>query len=82
MMSRYAEEMRVSSLASHQNRMRSSDFTSYNFSTYMRGEQEWVTSVNDRLNRASDDRRNGAISKGPKSISNGPFKLVFFTSFF
>jgi len=38
--------------------------------------------VNDRLNSASDDRRNGAISKGPKSISNGPFKLVFFTSFF
>jgi hypothetical protein len=44
MMSRYAEEMRQSSLASHQNRMRSSDFISYKFSTYMRGEQDWVTS--------------------------------------
>ena len=37
--------------------------------------------VNDRLNRASGDRRNGAISKGPKTISNSPFKLAFFTSF-
>ena len=33
MMSRYAEEMRESSLAGHQNRMKSSDFTSYKFST-------------------------------------------------
>ena len=46
MMSRYAEEIRQSSLASHQNRMRSSDFISYKFSTYMRGEQEWVTGLN------------------------------------
>jgi hypothetical protein len=46
MMSRYAEEMRQSSLASHQERMRSGDFISYKFSTYMRGEQEWVTSLN------------------------------------
>ena len=38
--------------------------------------------VNDRLNGASRDRRNGAISKGPKTISNRPFKLVFFTSLF
>jgi len=45
MMSRYAEEMRQSSLASHQNRMKSMDYTSYKFSTYMRGEQEWVTKL-------------------------------------
>jgi hypothetical protein len=46
MMSRYAEEMREASYRSHQNRMRSGDFISYKFSTYMRGEQEWVTSLN------------------------------------
>jgi hypothetical protein len=45
MMSRYAEEIRQSSLASHQNRMKSSDFISYKFSTYMRGEQEWATQL-------------------------------------
>ncbi len=45
MMSRYADEMRQSSLASHQNRLRSDDYISYKFSTYMRGEQEWVTQV-------------------------------------
>ncbi|MDQ1335539.1 MAG: hypothetical protein QG552_2489 [Thermodesulfobacteriota bacterium] len=45
MMSRYADEMRQSSLASHQNRMKSGDFISYKFSTYMRGEQEWVTKL-------------------------------------
>ncbi len=45
MMSRYAEEMRQSSLAAHQNRMKSSDYISYKFSSYMRGEQDWVTSL-------------------------------------
>jgi hypothetical protein len=45
MMSRYADEMRQSSLASHQNRMRSQDYISYKHATYMRGEQEWVTQV-------------------------------------
>jgi len=45
MMSQYAQEMRASNLAGHRNRMRSSDFLSYKFSTYMRGEQEWVTSL-------------------------------------
>ena len=45
MMSQYAEEMRQSNLASHQNRMKSMDYTSYKFSTYMRGEQEWVTKL-------------------------------------
>ena len=40
MMSRYAQEMRESSYAGHVNRMKSSDFTSYKFSTYMRGQQE------------------------------------------
>ncbi|MCX7914110.1 MAG: hypothetical protein N2511_05950 [Thermodesulfovibrionales bacterium] len=37
MMSRYNEEMRQSSLAAHENRLRSSDFISYKFSSYMRG---------------------------------------------
>jgi hypothetical protein len=45
MMSRYAEEMRQSSLAAHENRMKSSDYISYKFSSYMRGEQDWVTSL-------------------------------------
>jgi hypothetical protein len=30
-----SEQMRQSSLAGHQNRMKSSDFTSYKFSTYI-----------------------------------------------
>ena len=38
--------------------------------------------VNDRLNRASQDRRNGATQKAPKTISDDPFKSVFFASFF
>jgi len=54
MMSRYAEEMRASSLAGHQNRMKSSDYTSYKFATYMRGEQEWVTSLEGGVIIASD----------------------------
>ncbi len=45
MMSRYAEEMRQTSLASHQNRMKSSDYISYKFSSYMRSEQEWVAKL-------------------------------------
>jgi hypothetical protein len=40
------------------------------------------TFVNDRFNRARQDRRNGAISKGPKTISDDGFKSGFFTSFF
>jgi hypothetical protein len=37
--------------------------------------------VNDRLNGATHDRRNGATRKCPKSDLGGPFKLGIFTSF-
>jgi hypothetical protein len=37
--------------------------------------------VNDHLNGATHDRRNGAISKWPKSGSQSGLKLVFFTPF-
>jgi len=69
MMSRYAEEMRQSSLAGHQNRMKSSDFTSYKFSTYMRGEQEWVTSLEGGTVVTTD---HWGLSVGGKSIVEGP----------
>jgi hypothetical protein len=71
MMSRYAEEMRQSSLASHQNRMKSSDFISYKFSTYMRGEQEWVTSLEGGALYTSD---HWGLSSGGQTIIEGqPF---------
>lgn len=69
MMSRYAEEMRQSSLAGHQNRMKSSDFTSYKFSTYMRGEQEWVTSLEGGTVVTTD---HWGLSMGGKTIIEGP----------
>jgi hypothetical protein len=69
MMSRYAEEMRQSSLASHQNRMKSSDFISYKFSTYMRGEQEWVTGLEGGKIYSSD---HWGLSSGGKTIVEGP----------
>jgi hypothetical protein len=69
MMSRYAEEMRQSSLAGHQNRMRSSDFISYKFSTYMRGEQEWVTGLEGGKIYTSD---HWGLSSGGKTIVEGP----------
>jgi hypothetical protein len=69
MMSRYAEEMRQSSLAGHQNRMKSSDFTSYKFSTYMRGEQEWVTGLEGGKIYTSDHR---GLSSGGQTIVEGP----------
>ncbi len=69
MMSRYAEEMRQSSLASHQNRMRSSDFISYKFSTYMRGEQEWVTGLEGGKIYKSDHY---GLSSGGRTIVEGP----------
>lgn len=56
MMSRYAKEMRQASYISHQKRMRSGDFISYKFSTSMRGEQEWVTSLN-----GGRDREDGSL---------------------
>ena len=69
MMSRYAEEMRQTSLAGHQNRMKSSDFTSYKFSTYMRGEQEWVTGLEGRKIYTSD---HWGLSSGGKTLIEGP----------
>jgi hypothetical protein len=42
---------------------------------------ESVLDVNDRLNGASDDRRNGAISKWPKSGSQSGSKRWIFTPF-
>ena len=69
MMSRYAGEMRESSLAGHQNRMKSSDFTSYKFSTYMRGEQEWVTGLEGGKIYTSD---HWGLSSGGQTLIEGP----------
>jgi hypothetical protein len=69
MMSRYAEEMRQSSLAGHQNRMKSSDFISYKFSTYMRGEQEWVTGLEGGKIYTTD---HWGLSSGGRTIIEGP----------
>lgn len=69
MMSRYAEEMRQSSLAGHQNRMKSGDFISYKFSTYMRGEQEWVTGLEGGKIYTTD--HHGLSSEG-KTLIEGP----------
>lgn len=68
-MSRYAEEMRRSSLAAHQNRMKSSDFISYKFSTYMRGVQEWVTALEGGKIYQSD---HWGLSSGGETIAEGP----------
>lgn len=69
MMSRYAEEMRQSSYSSHQNRMKSSDFISYKFSTYMRGEQEWVTRLHGGTMVTTD---HWGLSSGGRYIVEGP----------
>jgi hypothetical protein len=69
MMSRYAEEMRQSNLAGHQNRMKSMDFTSYKFSTYMRGQQEWVTGLEGGKIYTSDQ---SGLSSGGQTIIEGP----------
>jgi len=69
MMYQYSQEMRASSLAGHQNRMKSSDFTSYKFSTYMRGQQEWVTSVEGGTVVTTD---HWGLSVGGKNIVEGP----------
>jgi len=69
MMSRYAEEMRQSSLAAHQERMRSQDFISYKFSTYMRGVQEWVTALEGGKIYQSD---HWGLSSGGQTIAEGP----------
>ena len=68
-MSRYAEEMRQGNLASHQERMRSGDFISYKHSTYMRGEQEWVTSVNGGTIVTTD---HWGLSVGGRYAAEGP----------
>jgi hypothetical protein len=68
-MSRYADEMRQTSLAGHRNRMKSSDFTSYKFSTYMRGEQEWVTGLEGGKIYTSD---HWGLSSGGQSLIEGP----------
>ncbi len=69
MMSRYAEEMRQSSLAAHQNRMKSMDFISYKFSTYMRGQQEWVTGLEGGKIYTTD---HWGLSSGGQTIVEGP----------
>jgi hypothetical protein len=69
MMYRYAREMRASSLAGHQNRMRSSDYTSYKHSTCMRGQQEWVTSVEGGTVVTTD---HWGLSVGGKTVVEGP----------
>lgn len=76
MMSRYADEMRQSSLAGHQNCMRNSDFTSYKFSTYMRGEQEWVTSVEGGRVVTTDHR--GLSADGKAAVEGPPFNYYHF----
>jgi hypothetical protein len=69
LMSKYAEEMRQSSLAAHQNRMKSSDYISYKFSTYMRGEQEWVTGLEGGKIYKTDHY---GLSSGGRTIAEGP----------
>jgi len=69
MMSRYADEMRQASLSSHQERMRSGDFISYKFSTYMRGEQEWVTGLNGGAIVKTD---HWGLSVGGRYVVEGP----------
>ncbi len=69
MMSRYAEEMRQSSYSSHQNRMKSSDFISYKFSSYMRGEQEWVTRLHGGTMLTTD---HWGLSSGGRYVIEGP----------
>jgi hypothetical protein len=69
MMARYSEEMRQSSLAAHQNRMRSMDYTSYKFSTYMRGEQEWVTGLEGGKIYSTD---HWGLSSGGQTLIEGP----------
>ncbi len=71
MMSRYAEEMRQSSLAAHQNRMKSSDFIDYKFATYMRGQQEWVSALEGGKIYTSDHW--GLSSDGKTIIEGQPF---------
>ena len=52
------------------------------FVEFRAADRDHIDRVNDRLNRASQDRRNGATQKAPKTISDDPFKSVCFASFF
>jgi len=45
MIRRNAEDIRRINLAAHSNRMKSSDYTSYLFTRYMRGEQDWISKL-------------------------------------
>jgi IS1 family transposase len=56
-------------------------FAHYNFVRIHKTIKCTPAIVNDRVNGATHDRRNGAISKGQKTISDSPFKLVIFASF-
>jgi hypothetical protein len=76
MMSRYAEEIRQSNLAAHQNRMRSSDYISYKFSTYMRGEQDWVSSLEGGTVITS--HHSGLTVNGRTTIEGPPFNYYNF----
>jgi len=76
MMSRYAEEIRQSNLATHQNRMRSSDYISYKFSTYMRGEQDWVSSLEGGSVVTSN--HSGLTVNGRTTIEGPPFNYYNF----
>lgn len=69
MMYRYSQEMRAANLAGHENRMRSMDYTSYKFSTYMRGQQEWVTGVEGGRIVTTD---HWGLSVGGKYVVEGP----------
>ena len=69
MMYRYSQEMRASNLAGHQNRMRSMDYTSYKHATYMRGQQEWVSSVEGGAVVTTD---HWGLSVGGKTVIEGP----------
>ena len=45
MIRRNADDIRRINLAAHSNRMKSSDYTSYLFTRYMRGEQDWISNM-------------------------------------
>jgi hypothetical protein len=76
MMYRYSQEMRASSSAGFQNRMNSKDYTSYKFSTYMRGEQDWVTSLEGGTVLTSHHW--GLTVNGRTTIEGPPFNYYNF----
>jgi hypothetical protein len=76
MMYRYSQEMRASSSTSFQNRMNSKDYTSYKFSTYMRGEQEWVGGLEGGTIIKTDHY--GLSIRGKYEIEGPPFTYYHF----